>query len=428
MDRAGTLWQQCQTLFNIESGTLLWESRNFLFRKVYVANDLVYKVVDLRYDPTISLRAQDLAGEFSILKLCAEVAGVPSPIAYHKTDEFEVIVMKRLPGEPLSNLTVGCFRLFIILAKLGIILLRLSWRGISHNDIKRENLLITPDNSVSLVDFDQASRTNFPASVASQFFGISTGENKVHGSIISMLKNYLRQALPPKAVKVLKRLRSRKAMEKLRTLPVLQDDANSQLRTLLKAWKMAQESDANAPGQHLAYYSLSLEGCYFPGERPWIERWDMLRSITDYSGKRILELGCNMGLLSTYLLKYSNVKAAFAVDIDTRILEVAKLISTAFGVKPVLKVQDFDTPDDWESQLIDFKPDIVFALNVLNWVQDKQRLLDFLGRFEEVIFEGHDNFDVERKRLSDVGFKEINIVGVSERGREVMYCRKFGLS
>jgi len=116
------------------------------------------------------------------------------------------------------------------------------------------------------------------------------------------------------------------------------------------------------------------------------------------------------------------------VDIDARILEVAKLISMAFGVKPVLKVQDLDAPEDWESQLIDFKPDIVFALNVLNWVQDKQRLLDFLGRFEEVIFEGHDSFDVERKRLSDVGFKEINIVGVSERGREVVYCRKFGLS
>ncbi len=212
MDRAGILWQQCQTLFNIESGTLLWESHNFLFRKVYVANDLVYKVVDLRYDPSISLRAQDLAGEFSILKLCAEVSGVPSPIAYHKTGEFEVIVMKRLPGEPLSNLTVGWFRLFIILAKLGIILLRLSWRGISHNDIKRENLLITPDNSVSLVDFDQASRANFLVSVASHFFGISTGENKVHGSIISMIKKYLRQTLSPKAVWVLRRLRSRKVM------------------------------------------------------------------------------------------------------------------------------------------------------------------------------------------------------------------------
>jgi len=183
------LWQQCQTLFNIESGTLLWESRNFLFRKVYVADNLVYKVVDLSYDPSISLRAQDLAGEFSILKLCAEVAGVPSPIAYRKTDEFEVIVMKRLPGEPLSNLTVGWFRMFIILAKLGIILLRLSWRGISHNDIIPDNILVASDNSVSLVDFDQATRTKFLVAIVRQFFGIV----KCSGRGIDILKkNYNR--------------------------------------------------------------------------------------------------------------------------------------------------------------------------------------------------------------------------------------------
>jgi hypothetical protein len=66
----------------------------------------------------------------------------------------------------------------------------------------------------------------------------------------------------------------------------------------------------------------------------------------------------------------------------------------------------------------------VFALSVLNWVQDKQRLLDFLGRFEEVIFEGHDSFDVESRQLGSVGFKQIDIVGVSERGRKIIHCRK----
>jgi hypothetical protein len=33
----------------------------------------------------------------------------------------------------------------------------------------------------------------------------------------------------------------------------------------------------------------------------------------------------------------------------------------------------------------------VFALNLLNWVEDKTRLLAVLGRFEELIFEGHDS-------------------------------------
>ncbi len=424
MDRAEQLWHQCKLLLNVEQGTLLWQNPKFQFRRVYATARSVYKVIDLKYDASGIFREQNLAGEFSILKHCAGITGIPSPIAHHKTDEFEVLVMERLPGELLSNLTVGWFRLIMILSKLAIILIRLSWRGISHNDIKPENVLITRDNSVSLVDFDQASRATFLQAFASQFLGISIGGITMCHSVTSILKYHFIRTLPPKVVDVLRRLKRRRKSRRLRTLPDLPPDASSQLRTLREGWRLAQISDANAPGSGLAYYSLSLEGYCFPGERPWIERWNMLRSATDYSGKRILELGCNMGLLSTFLLKDCDVKAAFGVDVDAKILDAAKLISTAFNVKSDLKVIDFDDPGDWEMTLIDFKPDIVFALNVLNWVQDKQRLLAFLGRFQELIFEGHDSFAIESKRLSGMGFKHIDVVGISERGREVIHCRK----
>jgi predicted Ser/Thr protein kinase len=424
MDKTEQSWRECLGIFNIESATLLWQSSCDAFRRIYAGNEHIYKVVDLRRETTSNLRVQDLAGEFAILKNCEGIQGIPSATAHLRTGQYEVLVMKGVEGVPLSKLHIGWFRLLSILAKLSIILLKLSWRGISHNDIRPDNILITDDNSIYLVDFDQACRTTFIGAIARQFFGINTGVIKVHGSIMSILRNYILGAMPPRVVKILRRLFSRKAREKLRALPVLRDDASFQIKTLLKAWQIAQESDANSPGQNLAYYSLSLEGYCFPGERPWCDRWNMLRSITDYSGKRILELGCNMALLSTYLLKYSNAGAALAVDIDDKILESAKLINTAFGVKASLKVQNLDAPDDWESELIDFKPDIVFALNVLNWIQEKQRLLNFLGHFQEVIYEGHDGIDVESSRLRSVGFQHIEIAGLSERGREVIHCRR----
>ena len=420
MDKIEQLWCDCLGELEIESATLLWQSPWDAFRRTYVANGCIYKVVALQHEISGNLRAQDLAGEFAILKDCEGIKGIPSAIEHLQTEQFEVLVMKDIRGKPLATLNVHWARLLGILAKLCITVLKLSWRGISHNDIKPDNILITADNSVYLVDFDQACRTTFPWAIARQFFGIGTGVNKVHSSIMSILRKCFRQMISPK----IKRLASRKTTKRLRALPVLKDDAGPRLRNLLKAWEAAQASDANSPGQYLAYYSLALEGCHFPGERPWSDRWNMLRSITDYSGKRILELGCNMALLSTFLLKDSNAGSALAVDIDAKILEAAKLISTAFGVKVVLKVQNLDDADDWESQLIDFKPDIVFALNVLNWVQDKQRLLNFLGHFQEVIFEGHDSIDVESLRLRSVGFQHIDIVGISERGREVIHCRR----
>lgn len=65
----------------------------------------------------------------------------------------------------------------------------------------------------------------------------------------------------------------------------------------------------------------------------------------------------------------------------------------------------------------------VFAPNVLGWVKSKGRFLAFLGRFPELVFEGHDELATETERLRSVGFTDIEVVGRSERGRYVLHCR-----
>jgi len=425
IDRTGgPIWDEFLSAFNLNSATLLHQSTVDPFRRVYLANNRIYKVVALRHETSSHLREQHLAGEFSILERCADIPGVPPAIAHYKTDEFEVLVTGMLPGEPLAYLHPSWLRLFIIMTKLAIILVRLSWRGISHNDILPTNVLVTSKGAVSLVDFDQASRNKFLVALVKQFTGINTVESKVNNSFVTTFKGCLRKKLPPRTIHFLKRLCGRDDNKALHTLPVLPDDASFRLKALLTAWQYAQVSDASSPGRQVAYYSLDVEGYHFPGERPWIERWNILRSVTDYSGKRILELGCNMALLSSFLLKDSNAREVLALDANAKIIEAAKQISIAFGVKPILRQQNFDAPNDWETELSDFKPDIVFALNVLKWVQDKQRFMDFLGCFQELIFEGHDSFDVESQRLRAVGFRQIDIVGVSERGRAIIHCQK----
>ena len=146
--------------------------------------------------------------------------------------------------------------------------------------------------------------------------------------------------------------------------------------------------------------------------------------MTDYEGKTILELGCNMGLLSIYLLKEAGAANSIGVDHDKKILESAKLISEVFEVNPVFRQINFDSAKDWESELSSYKIDVVFALNVLNWVNDKERFLRFLSNFPEVIFEGHDTTEVERKRFEQVGFNTIEEIGYSERERIILKCRK----
>jgi predicted nicotinamide N-methyase len=162
----------------------------------------------------------------------------------------------------------------------------------------------------------------------------------------------------------------------------------------------------------------------FPGERPWSARWRVLRQVTPYANRRVLELGCNMALLSIFLLKDAHASAALAVDRDPAILAAAAIVAEALGVQPQFRRIDFDRDANWEDQLTAFLPDVVVALSVLHWIEDKARFLAFLGRFDEVIFEGHDSSRTERRRLLQVGFTEIDLVDTSERGRPLLRARK----
>ena len=129
-------------------------------------------------------------------------------------------------------------------------------------------------------------------------------------------------------------------------------------------------------------------------------------------------------MLSIHLLKEAGAAKCIGVDHDKKILESAKLISEVFEVNPVFKQINFDSAKDWESDLSSYEIDIVFALNVLNWVNDKDRLLKFLSNFPEIIFEGHDTTEVERKRFEQIGFNTIEEIGYSERERIILRCRK----
>ena len=93
-------------------------------------------------------------------------------------------------------------------------------------------------------------------------------------------------------------------------------------------------------------------------------------------------------------------------------------------MRPDFRRIDFDDDPDWEAALAAFRPDVVFALSVAHWLRDQARLLAFLGRFDELIYEGHDSARTECRRLAAAGFEAIELACTSERGRPVLHCRK----
>jgi len=264
--------------------------------------------------------------------------------------------------------------------------------GILHNDMFDRNFLVNSNYDICLIDFDQA-----------QF---AEGRNDYDDG-------YYYKVPKPKSI-------AEKQVD------------NAKREKLEMAWDIAAKSNASYPGKYVAYYSLNVDGNQFSGERPWEDRWGYIGKALrdacggDLKGKRIIELGCNLGLLSVWAAREGAICHGYEYEAD--ILEGSKLVASAFGVSDRCKWSriDFNKKEDTDSIVDEF--DICTCLSVMNWVRDKDNLIDLLSRQKNVLYEGHDEDEIETGRLRQAGFSLIERVTVSERGRGVFWARKDDLA
>lgn len=197
----------------------------------------------------------------------------------------------------------------------------------------------------------------------------------------------------------------------------LENPGDINIELLQQAWKIPTGGSQGMP-----YYSLEINGVHLQGERPWEVRWDLVKDILDYKEKKILELGCNVGLTSTCLLKYRGALASTGLDrtYETlaafgtpRLMEASALVQEAFGVFVDIIQADINNSD--YEEILGYDYDVVFCMSFLKWVDDKHRLLDYLANFSHVIFEGHDPDPVEIARFEQRGFQYI-ILGSTQIG------------
>jgi hypothetical protein len=352
--------------------------------------------------------------------------GVPHCLGHERYDRGEVLAIRRIDGLSLGS-TTSAFRTLLRLPKLLALIARLSRRGVVHGDLTLDNVIVDGDGTLWLIDFDQAHLTTPRRAAIGNFIGGRVDGRQVETSMLGFAKRLIKRTLPPSAVALVRRLRHGADAFDYRTVPPiapLPPDASDKLRLLHAAWIAGAASDANSPGAGVCYYALDVDGFRLPGERPWAPRWSEFRQAFDFRNARVLELGCNMGLLSSFALTDAGAAAAYGVDIDSRILGANRLVQQALGVSYETRQLNFDDPRPWETELAVFQPTIVTALSVLNWVKDKERFTRFLGRFDNALFEGHESPEVEAARLRSVGYRTIDLVSMSERGRPVMLARK----
>jgi hypothetical protein len=329
-------------------------------------------------------------------------------------DEWEALRVSRIEGAPLERrmADLSLRERALLLAQLIPQLRALHRKEVAHRDLRADNVLIEPSGRPRIIDFDRAIVGTGWTPALADWIGISSS-----GLSPNPYWKLALFTLIPKVQSGGRRFRARlKHMKAFEKRPLAAD-----LKLLESAWEIAERSAANAPGQALAYYALTYKHWHFPGERPWYLRWDAIRRRVPLEGKRVLDLGSNMGLLPTFALLHG-AESAVGVDADADVLRAAAMIAQAFGVSPKFRQLDLNEAPNWEEELSG--SDIVVAMSLLEWLDDDRRLLNFLGCHREVIYEGHDPVEFELARVKSAGFMKREILTETERGRFLVYGRK----
>lgn len=389
-------------------------------RRVYKAGESIYKIVLINE----AQYANTLEQEFRLLSALSDIDSLPKVISFENHCDCSILETKLYHALKVGQIGDQISRHKLSIKKLVRAIYLLNIRGVRHGDITIHNILISPDGELKIVDLDQACETSRFQAILGDFFGI--GKYPAKRTLIRLLTQLILSRMPlwcRSGMIHLARQSGKRLVKRLKYEPSICPDTH-----LGKIWSKAMASDANAPGQGVSYYSLRMDKHIYPGERPWEPRWESILSIVNFKNKRILELGCNMGFLSCYMERYGSLPNGLGVDHDKEIINTAKEFSLYAGAKTSYRVVDFNATDSWENTFDVKQFQMVTALSVLNWVSDKGRFLRFLGSFQEVLYEGHDEIGIECSRLQSAGFKYIDVVSVSERQRAVLWARKVSLN
>jgi predicted Ser/Thr protein kinase len=339
---------------------------------------------------------------------------------YSSRGSWHVMTMPWLDGNPLNSAAAGLsFAKRVRLAR-GVVreLARLHRAGLAHGDLHPDNIVVRADG-VSLLDFDRAVEGKGMRLWWEELRSRKTPEpsHPLWRMLVGLLFPSVRDARARLQSLVSRNPRTTPADAASNGAPFGAEDDIALLR---RAWHSAQASNSEGSA---AYYALTYKGVHFRGDRAWAMRWEPIRRGVDFRNKRVVELGCNMGLLSSFAMIHG-AKAAIGADYDPRVVESAKLVARALGSGAEFFRIDLVTDRAWEEQL--GTGDIVTALSVMHWLPPtaQERLLRYLGRYQEVLYEGHDPREVEMNMLKKAGFSDVRILATTDRDRVLFHGRR----
>ena len=201
-------WLRVLERLGIPDAALLHQSPYDRGLRVYRHGDRVYKIAVRPLLESSSRRARDLSSEFDLLRRNRGVRGLPEAIDFHRAGDVEAAVYAAVDATALAQLQPGWWTALSVMSQLAAILARLSLRGISHNDILPQNVLVGKAGLVNVLDFDQATTGSIYRATLRNYLGLRIGVHPVFGSWTTVLKTLLKKLLSTSVARATGRLPS----------------------------------------------------------------------------------------------------------------------------------------------------------------------------------------------------------------------------
>ncbi len=239
--------------------------------------------------------------------------------------------------------------------------------GVFHGDLKPDNIIF--DGEVChLIDYDQSVRSSELKSMSNKQF--------LEYVVTHSLEKYGEDRLE----------RYENFFDKEEMQFLLRNDSFNMAKTTLFQHQMTtQEIDG-------IYHNLFTDSIHIKGARDFTIRKKLLDDIPFSVGEKVLDVGCNMGLLSHYLFdRECNVTG---IDLDSSIVKIAQMVSNITGKQIVFENKDID------NAIFEHHYDTICFFSVLQHVEN-------LTAMGEKIAEKCNRIIIEN-RLCESGTKPIN--------------------
>ncbi|HEX5463639.1 MAG TPA: methyltransferase domain-containing protein [Burkholderiales bacterium] len=231
----------------------------------------------------------------------------------------------------------------------------------------------------------------------------------------------------------MKRVRALKSFERL---PLdRSDDAGSrsfrQIHNLLNYTKTSG-SYYSALQYPAGYHSIDIDGRRLQGKRDPAQRLE--RIPIDFSGKTLLDIGCNQGGMLFELDR--TIESGVGIDYDPRMINVANRIKAVRGADN-LQFYVFDLEKEplalFEDLIPAPKVDVVFLLAVCMWLKNWRSVISYAAKISDMmVFESNGTESQQAAQIAYLKelYRDVTLLAEhsdddpKQKKRKLFWCRK----